>query len=456
MVRRGIVFAALFLSAITSPYLENAASDHIDESAIDISSTSTVTAATTLGTIPPFVAAPTTVAPATTTPTPATGPATTGTVDPSAPTTTATATALDPNWKAKLSPDYVVGDAGCASDLSAAGLAAFFAQPLGAIQGFDGPRIYPLGDGRNLWMLQDTFIDYIGGIKSFAHMNYANSTALIQDGNCFTSLQRGDGQTAQSFEIGTGLIDFDHYFWPAGGSVRDGKLEMYWMQMVRDHTVGGPLDGLSLHPEATWLATYDISTMQRLSFVPAPNPGVTPVWGYTVVDSDGWSYLFGNTYQQNLALEGGYDDGPHSATKMYLARVPQGQLDTPPSYWTGTDWSSVAGDAQPISSRFWTENSMLPQHIGGQWISATKVNGFLGSTFTIDVADQPWGPYRTVLELPATPRGPADNLVTYHALVLPWLDPSGQLIVSLSQIPLVLGADDAPPRYRPNFFTVGL
>lgn len=100
---------------------------------------------------------------------------------------------------------------------------------------------------------------------------------------------------------------------------------------------------------------------------------------------------------------------------------------------------------------------MLPSVINGTWVSATKVDGFTGSTITIDVAADPWGPYLTAVTLPATPRGDPTDLVTYHALVLPWLDPvNGQLVVSLSQIPLALGADDASAKYRPNFFDVDL
>lgn len=443
---RGIVFVALFSSAITSPYLENGTSDHLDsEAAVVTPSTST--------------------SPVTSTPTPTPTRETTMTtavaVTPSSAATGVSSprasTGPNADWRTKLWSEYVVADVGCATDLSAPSLAAFFAQPLGAIEGFDGPRVYPLGDGRNLWVLQDTFVDYYGGQTSFAHMGYANSSALIQDGNCFTSVQRGTPTDVESFEQGNGGINFDHYFWPAGGDVRDGKLQLFWMEMVRDPTVGGPLDGISLHPAATWLATYDLASLERISFEAAPNPGVSPVYGYTVVDDGDWSYLFGNSYQQNLALEGGYGNGPHSATRMYIARVLRGHLDDVPDYWNGSEWTAFSAEAVPISSRNFTENSMLPSVINGTWVSATKVDGFTGSTITIDVALAPQGPYTTVLTLPAIPRGDPADIVTYHALVLPWLDPvNGQLVVSLSQIPLELGADDAPAKYRPNFFDVDL
>jgi len=458
-LRRGFVGLALFFSALTSPALERFAGD---QNAPQAGARSTVP--TTARPAEPAIAR-VTIEPS--------APAGAPTVH-HAPTATAFAAAtssgppdrlepivasvapFDPAWRSKLSADYVVQDAGCADDLSAAGLAAFFAAPIGTIKGFDAPRTYPLGDGRTLWMLQDAFTDETGAATSFAHMGYTNNMVLIQEGNCFTSLRRGTPTKAVAFETGAGEISFDHYFWPAGGTVSNGVLKMFWMEMQRDHQQIGPLDGIALHPVATWLATYDVATMRRLSFLPAPDPGVAPVYGYAVVDSGDWDYLFGNSFAQNLAREGGFSNGPHSATRTYLARVPRGQLEALPSYWDGDGWTGDASRASPISSRNWTENLMQPVEIGTQWISATKTDGFLGSTVTIDVADEPWGPWATVATLPAVPHGDPKDVVTYHASVLPSPEPNGAIIVSLSQIPMQLGADDAPPRYRPNFFAVAV
>lgn len=442
------VGTALTLAVLTSPFLEDLAADQPSPDAV------TTVAATPETTIA-SAAAPT---PTSSAPTEATVPATaSSTVAGTAPLTAPVATSpLDPDWKAKISPDYVVRDAGCATDMSAAGLDAFFTDPLGPIMGFDEPRQYPLGDGRTLWALQDAFVDETGGADSFAHMGYANSMMLIQDGLCFTSLRRGTDTVTESFEPGFGPIDFDRYFWPAGGSAANGVLQMFWMEMIRDPKVESPFDGIALHPASTWLATYDIATMQRLSFVPAPNPGVSPVVGYHVVADGDWDYLFGNSYLQNLELEGGYANGPHSATNTYLARVAHGHLDAAPEYWDGSTWNSDASAAAPISSRNWTENLVMPAKLGERWVSATKVDGFLGNSVTVDVADEPWGPWATVATLPSTPRGDPMGVVTYHAAVLPFTDPSGAVMVTLSQIPIELGRTDAPPKYRPNILTIGL
>ena len=358
---------------------------------------------------------------------------------------------LGPN---AISSDHVVSNAGCARSLSAEGLQTFFAEALGPIMGHDEPRVTPLGDGRMLWVLQDTFIDYRFAVNAFGGMDYVNNSVLIQNGLCFTMLQGGTSAHAESFELGDAPTNFNRYFWPGGATVSGGKLYVFWIEINRDTVPMGPLDGLAAHPNKTWLATYDLQTLKRLDFRPAPNSGVTPVYGYGVSDDGDWTYLFGNSDLQNLALEGGYANVPHSATRMYLARVPRGQVTLTPTYWDGVAWTIDARAASPISSRFSVENLMLPVPLGGRWYSATKVDGFSGSNFVVDEADHPWGPYTTIRSLPAVPRGDPTDMLTYHAAVLPWLDPSGGLIIAMSQIPIDLGPPSAVPKYRPNYFVV--
>jgi hypothetical protein len=354
-----------------------------------------------------------------------------------------------------ISSVHVVTNVGCARSLSAQGLREFFAQSVGPIMGHDEPRTLSLGDGRTLWVLQDTFIDYHYSANSFADMDYVNNTALIQEGLCFTMLEGGTPSHAESFELGDAPMSPERYFWAGGGTVTGGKLLMFWLEFNRGTVPMGPMDGFGFHPVKTWLATYDLKTLKRLSFGPAPNSGVSPAYGYGVADDGEWTYLFGNSDQQDLALEGGYANGPHSATRMYLARVPRGQLASTPSYWDGASWATDAASAAPISSRFFAENLMLPVRIDGHWYSATKVDGFTGDSLVMDIADHPWGPYTTIRSLAATPSGDPKDVVTYHAAVLPWLDPSGGLIVTLSQIPVTgLGPPSAVARYRPNFFVV--
>ncbi len=96
---------------------------------------------------------------------------------------------------------------------------------------------------------------------------------------------------------------------------------------------------------------------------------------------------------------------------------------------------------------------MQPRLVDGEWVSVTKKNGFLSDLFVIDVADHPWGPWRTVSQRRVRPEYGGVQ-VTYQPILLPWRDPRGDLIVMVSQ-----NAADWPhatnhPRfYRPMVFS---
>ena len=108
---------------------------------------------------------------------------------------------------------------------------------------------------------------------------------------------------------------------------------------------------------------------------------------------------------------------------MWLARVPRGQLGAPPEYRTATGWSTDSRAAPcPILQRYWAENPMQPRFIDGQWVSATKVDGYWGDELSIDVARDPWGPWTTVARGGVSPRGGDPTMNTYQAHVLPWRD----------------------------------
>ncbi|MDQ3176527.1 MAG: Ig-like domain-containing protein [Actinomycetota bacterium] len=348
---------------------------------------------------------------------------------------------------------YVATDVGCTADSSAAALDDFFADRIGPVIGHDYQHVYPLGDGRSLWIFQDTFVDHPGVAGSFDRSRFSHNTAMLQDGDCFTLLHRGTAGEPASFEQGTGETTLSRWFWPMGGETSDGVLSVFWVEMINTDDPLGPFDGLSWHPNSTWLATYDADSLARLDFRPAPNAGVQPVYGYAVSSDEEYTYLFGNSFDQNLYRQGGYANGPHSATATWLARVPLGQLDEAPEYRTAEGWSADASDARPILQRFWAENPMQPRYLGGQWVAATKVDGYWGDELMIDVANEPWGPWTTVSRTAAAPRGNDPLMLTYHAYLMPWLDDSGSLVVSLSQNARLMlrHAWPFPFRYRLRF-----
>jgi hypothetical protein len=352
---------------------------------------------------------------------------------------------------------YVATDVGCASGTSASSLDAFFRDRVGPAIGLDYQHVYPLGGKRFLWIFQDTFLDYSGMATSLGQGVFAHNTAMIQDGSCFTLYHRGSIAKPTSFEPGNGGNPVAKWFWPMGGETFGGQLYMFWAQMQRDGYDPSGDNGLGWHPVQTWVAIYDAKSLQRLAFQPAANSGVTPIYGYAVDSDDTYTYLFGNTFEQNLLREGGYANGPHSGTVMFLARVARGDLGAAPEYWSNDTWTPDATLATPISQRYWAENPMQPRYLNGEWVAATKVDGYWGDELSIDVANDPWGPWTTVERRYLSPRGGERLMNTYHAYLMPWLS-GGSLVVSASNNARNMYRDawPNPARYRPMFFGAAL
>ncbi|MDX2378716.1 MAG: hypothetical protein QNM02_03025 [Acidimicrobiia bacterium] len=348
--------------------------------------------------------------------------------------------------------------AGClqsgSSSPPAAELDAFFAHRVGPVIGWDYQHTYPLGGDRTLWLFQDAFVDHSGGAATLGQASFAHNVALLQEGGCFRLLHRGSTARPEPFETGTGSRTLSSWYWPMGGEVHGGRLQVFWVRMVKDAIDPSPPDGLGWHPADTWIASYDSTTLARTDFRRSPNPGVSPIYGYAAASDGAHTYLFGNTFEQNLAREGGYWSGRHSATRMYLARVPLGQLSATPEYRTSDGWTGDPGAAIPILDRHWAEFPFQPRYLDGQWVGVAAVNGYWGDEFSVDVANEPWGPWTTVESHPIRPRAGDPTMNTYHAQLAPWRDAAGNLVVTMSNNARDMRRDawPHPHRYRPMAF----
>ena len=203
------------------------------------------------------------------------------------------------------------------------------------------------------------------------------------------------------------------------------------------------------------MAVYDATTLQRLDFRPAPNSGVWPQYGFAVASDRRFTYLFGNSNMLNWGREGGFFSTPHSATRMYLARVRRGRLTPEPVYRTARGWSRDPDDAVPISDRFVAANTMQPRFIDGRWIAVTKVDEFVGED-VVSTSPTNRGDRGDGASLPDAPtRYPNEAMTTYQPILLPWPDPSGRLILVLSQNNQGwMHAVVNPQIYRPAFYTL--
>ncbi len=168
-----------------------------------------------------------------------------------------------PPWAASTRPTpegFIATDLGCAADTTAPALDAFFRERMGPVIGHDYQHVYPLGDDRYLWLFQDTFVDHPGVASRLDQASFVHNSAMVQDGTCFTLYHRGSPDAPESFEPGTGESRLQQWFWPLGGELEDGRLYVFWAEMVKDPDPP-PGDGLGWHPVRTWLATYDAETL---------------------------------------------------------------------------------------------------------------------------------------------------------------------------------------------------
>lgn len=426
--------------------------------------TTRVTAGSTTPAKPTTTSAATTTSPATTNTTTTTEPPKPPLQDPDAPSVVArpvpqaspTETlpeAPPPLWAASrvATPSgYLSTDIGCTADLNSGSLDSFFAGRLGPVLGWDYQHVYPLGGDRYLWLFQDTFIDQSGAATTLGQASFVHNTAMLQEGNCFRLLHRGSADRPLAFEPGSGETS-SAWFWPMGGEVHDGLLHVYWVKMVKDAADPTPPDGLGWHPTETWIGTYDPNTLARLDFRAAANSRVAPIYGYALASDATHTYLFGNSFEQNLAREGGYFNGPHSGTRMYLARVPRGQLLAPYEYRTADGWSADPAASEPILQRHWAEFPMQARYMDGQWVAVATIDGYWGDWYSMDVARDPWGPWTTIEERPLQPRGADPLRNTYHAHLSPWRDGFGNLLVTISNNArdMLRDAWPNPSHYRP-------
>jgi len=356
-------------------------------------------------------------------------------------------------FPSRTASGYVVTDLGCVKTDSARSLNKMIAGHMRPVLGLDNPHVIDLGGRRYLWLFNDAFVDYTNRATSLVDARFLFNVAVLQEHDCFRLVLGGSKAEPKEFERGTGQ-KLPHFFWPLGGQVVGGRVQVIWAEMLRTGDEPASGDGVNRRPLRTWLATYDATTLRRLDMRPAPNDGVHPQYGYAVAADETHTYLFGNSNLLDLSSEGGFYAGPHSATKMYLARVPRGELAAAPEYRTADGWSDDPADARPFSERFWTDNGMQPVYLDGHWLAVTKVDGFWGTDTIVEAADEPWGPWKLVSRRRVEPARGFDEMTNYQPIILPYRDTSGDLIIVMSEnARRWRGAVDDMSMYRPRVYT---
>jgi hypothetical protein len=133
---------------------------------------------------------------------------------------------------------------------------------MGPLLGFDNPKPIPLGGQRTLWLLTDPYVDLSEANNGpLDPVDYVHNTLMVQDGSCFSLVQRVAGGTPWEFAPSRSHRD---WYWPIGGSIgAGGLLYVFWSRMVEDGAQAF-LDGITRHPIETWLGVYDPTTFATI------------------------------------------------------------------------------------------------------------------------------------------------------------------------------------------------
>ena len=286
-----------------------------------------------------------------------------------------------------------VAAAECADAPTAAALDAFFAADgAGGLSGADYPHAIDLPDGRTLWLFQDAFVGDDGRLwqDGFAH-----NVALVQSGTCFQLLPTSGGPGTSW--IGSWVEEqLGHWFWPLDAEVgRDGHLWVF-LADVRNPNGTGAASGAV--PAGTWRARFRLPDLELIDLEQAADSS-SSLFGYSIVSDDDWTYLYGHCYRQfSPEYELGFE--PACSPHAYLARVPKGRLDRPPSYWSGDGWTLERADRAPVL----TGTVSMPvsvERFGDVYVAASDEGDWFGADVVVRTA--------------ARARGPVDGSAALHA-----------------------------------------
>ncbi|MFG2786126.1 hypothetical protein [Streptomyces sp. NPDC048419] len=206
--------------------------------------------------------------------------------------------------------------------------------------GGDGTHSVRLPDGRVLWLFSDTYLGRVHGPPNPVGESYAwrDRTAPLVRNSAVVM----DGSNRLRTTLPTPLFPDpapDQWRWPVAARVEPrspGSSEKVVRVLLWVRTAGQSpwIYGV---PTATEVATLSLPDLRVESVVKVldqslvQDPSRRVLFGTTLVEKDGWTYVFGG------------DDGQAAsrpASSAYVARVPRGRLGEPSAwrYRSGSRW----------------------------------------------------------------------------------------------------------------------
>ncbi|MGW5637595.1 hypothetical protein [Streptomyces sp. NPDC003832] len=330
--------------------------------------------------------------------------------------------------------------------------------------GGDGTHSVRLPDGRVLWLFSDTYLGPVYGPPNPVGESYAwrdttaplvrNSAVVMRDGRLESTLP------APLFaDPAPGS-----WRWPVAARVeprRPGSADLVLRVLLWVRTAGQApwIYGVPTATEVATLSLPDLrveSTARILDQGSVADPSRRVLFGTTLVEEDGWTYVFGGDDRRAVS---------RPASLAYAARVPEGGLADPAAweYFDGEEWAAgvrpraVLGDGR----RTGVGSAFSVVRDGRTYVLFTMAAGGSGlTTVTSYWACSPTGPWHGPTR-DFTPALPDGQVAAYNPQTHPELSGRGRLVLSydvnwLETTGAAANLSRNVALYRPRFVTLRL
>ncbi|MGI5459438.1 DUF4185 domain-containing protein [Streptomyces sp. CA-249302] len=325
--------------------------------------------------------------------------------------------------------------------------------------GGDGTHSVRLPDGRVLWLFSDTYLGQVHRPPNPVGESYAwrDTSAPLVRNSAVVMDTKGRLESTLPVPLFPNPAP-DQWRWPVAARVEPrspGSAESVVRVLLWVRTAGQSpwIYGV---PTATEVATLSLPDLRVESVVKVldqslvPDPSRRLLFGTTLVDKGGFTYVYGGDDGQAVSR-------PNSSA--YVARVPEGRLGEPAAwrYWDGSGWGLKprALRGAEVGSAF----SVV--QVEGTYVLFTMAAGAAGlTTMTSYWACSPTGPWHGPTKS-FSPSLPSAGVAAYNPQVHPQLTSDGRLVLSYDVNWLETTGASASINanvslYRPRFVTVRL
>ncbi|HEX5094572.1 MAG TPA: hypothetical protein VFX21_01100, partial [Acidimicrobiia bacterium] len=251
-----------------------------------------------------------------------------------------------------------------------------------------------LPDGRRLFVFGDTAYYDLQGASAGPLRAFGNNSAWVQSGACFTQLdntREGNRSWVQPAEQ-DGTV-----YWPGASVVVGNRLHVF-LAKIRPDNIFGTQVGAAI-------ATFELPSLELARIASVPwTPGRS--YGSGAVYDGGYLYSFGSQ-RPNCDF--------CFAADMYVARVPEDQLQAPSTwqyYAGGGRWTTDPNGAGIVLPAATSSTNVTPYNNG--FLLVTKPVSIVGPDVDAWWAPDPVGPWTKLGRIFKMPEPPPSYIPGYH------------------------------------------